>query len=189
MLRRDLLLGVSAFALAPAAGAKDDRHMRDLKAWELESLQGVTPMVHVQRTYPVSAERLFEVLGAPEPWPEWFGFLTRVRYLTPDPKGVGTERDVTTRLGTIREHFVAWQAPARFAFYVRETNVVGLKRFAEDYRIEALADDGCRLDWRVYGELAGWARPFEGMVRAQGQRMFDRAAARLEQWLRDNPPS
>jgi hypothetical protein len=136
--------------------------------------------VEVSAVLPASAERVFATLADPEPWPQWFSFIRRVRYLD-ITRGVSAERDVTTRIGVIRECFLAWQ-PDRFSFFVRQTDASGLAAFAEDYRIEALGERS-RLTWHVYADLQPPLRPIASVVPPIGRLMFSRSLRSLAAWL------
>jgi hypothetical protein len=140
--------------------------------------------VRVEADLPRSRERVFAVLGAPEPWPQWLRIVRHIEYTTELPRVASTRRDLTSLFGmTIREHFFRWDDPAGFSFYVYESNIPGLAAFAEHYVLEATGGDGCRLVWRTAFDVASWARPFGGVARAWFEREARLGVRRLASWL------
>jgi hypothetical protein len=154
--------------------------MRDLRRISLEDMVLLPIHIELSVLLPASAERVFSSLAASEPWTEWFSFLRKVEYLTA-ARGVGTERDVTTKIGVIREHFIAWQ-PNRISFFARQSSTIGVVAFAEDYQIEALGDDS-RLHWHIYAELHPLFQPLTGVVSKMGRFLFSESLLSFSAWL------
>lgn len=70
-------------------------------------------------------------------------------YLTPQPFGVGTAREVSVLKGvlTLKEHFFRWDNDKRqHSFHATQSNVPLFQSFAEDYRVEE-ANHGCTFTW------------------------------------------
>ncbi len=87
-------------------------------------------------------------IAAPQPLP-WVRAL-RGHYLSPEPFGVGTRREVAVLRGvlTLREHFFLWDNDIRrHSFYATEANVPLFRSFAEDYHVTELGS-GSRFTWR-----------------------------------------
>ncbi|WP_431818059.1 SRPBCC family protein [Gordonia jacobaea] len=85
---------------------------------------------------------------APQPLP-WVRAL-RGHYLSPEPLGVGSRREVAVLRGvmTLREHFFLWDNTIhRHSFYATEASVPLFRSFAEDYQVTALGS-GSRFTWR-----------------------------------------
>ena len=157
--------------------------MRDLRPLTIEEMSSLPIHIEVSSLLPASAARVFSTLADPEPWPQWFSFIRKVEYPTP-ARGLGTERDVTTKIGVIREHFLAWQ-PDRISFFVRQSNAVGLAAFAEDYQIEALGDYS-RLTWHIYADFQPLLRPLTCVVPTVGRLMFSESILSFSAWLRNH---
>jgi uncharacterized protein YndB with AHSA1/START domain len=98
---------------------------------------------------PVSPQQLWEVLGDVEAWPQWFDAVTRARWTSPEPRGVGSTRIVEMRGGVLAtEEFIAWKPPSHMAFRFIECSKDRTGASAEEYRI-APTRDGCELTWTV----------------------------------------
>jgi Polyketide cyclase / dehydrase and lipid transport len=154
--------------------------MRDLRPLTLEEMTSLPVHIQVSSLLPASAERVLSTLADPEPWPQWFSFIRKVEYLSA-ARGVGSERDVTTKIGVIREHFLAWE-PTRLSFFVRQSNAVGLAAFAEDYQIEALGEYS-RLTWHIYADFQPLFRPLACVVPTVGRLMFSESLLSFSAWL------
>ncbi|MCW2779919.1 MAG: hypothetical protein JWR35_368 [Marmoricola sp.] len=118
---------------------------------------------------PVSVERLWEALTADDALVGWGAGVTKMQWLGPKPRGVGTVREVT--LGgvlTVREQFYRWDEGKRKSFFVAASTAPGIRRFAEDYVVESTAT-GSRLTWKVSVEpshLGGLIAPVGAPVLA-----------------------
>src|ERR1700741_3277516 len=106
----------------------------------------------------ITPEQLFEVLGDAESWPRWASVITKVTWTSPEPRGVGTTRNVDMRGGMVgNEEFLAWEPFTRMAFRFNECSTRALAAVAEDYRVEVIPG-GCRLTWTMALGAAGPAR-------------------------------
>lgn len=116
---------------------------------------------------PVPVEQLWSALAADDAVVSWGVGVTAMRWLTPRPFGVGTERQVTMAgAGKVREHFYRWDENKRMSFFVAESTGPGLRSFAEDYVVES-TPAGSRLTWIVAVEPArapAFLRPVLGKV-------------------------
>lgn len=118
-----------------------------------------------------SVEELWAALTADDALVSWGAGVTKMQWLGPDPKGVGTVREVTIAGAvSVREHFYRWDEGKRKSFYVAASTAPGIKRFAEDYILEA-TPTGSKLTWVVAvepaigGKLAGpFASPVLGLL-------------------------
>jgi carbon monoxide dehydrogenase subunit G len=154
--------------------------VRDLRPLTLETMSSLSIHIEVSAVLSASAERVFATLADPAPWPQWFSFIRRVQYLSAE-RGIGAERDVTTKIGVIRERFLAWQ-PNRFSFFVTQSDAAGLAAFAEDYQIEALGERS-RLTWHIYVDPHPRLAPLAFLVPPVGRLMFSRSLRALSAWL------
>lgn len=97
----------------------------------------------------VSALDLWDALAADDAVVGWSPAVTGTRWLTEQPHGVGTVREVTVGGAVrVRERFYRWDEGERMTFSVSESTAPGIRRFAEDYIVEA-TPRGSRLTWIV----------------------------------------
>ncbi|WP_149360382.1 SRPBCC family protein [Lolliginicoccus suaedae] len=123
--------------------------MFDLQACD-ETIFETAPIVHsVTLDLPVPAARVWEGLAGERPL-EWCRLLRNGRYTSPRPLGIGTTREITVGVGMhLREEFFRWEEGRRHSFFVTQASVPLFRRFAEDYILEPLGDDQCRLTWTI----------------------------------------
>lgn len=96
-----------------------------------------------------SVEQLFETIRGDSIWTEWATGLTNVTWTSPQPYGQGSTRDVDLMAGMkVKETFFHWVEGERVSFYVTDTNIPGISKFAEDYMIETV-NGKTRLTWTV----------------------------------------
>lgn len=95
---------------------------------------------------PVEPAEVWSALTADDTIVSWSNLLSGLRWTSPRPFGVGSTREVTIGPATVRERYYRWQDGERKSFYVTESSVPGLRRFAEDYRVERTAA-GSRFTW------------------------------------------
>lgn len=106
----------------------------------------------------ITPEQLFEVLADADSWPQWAKVITKVEWLTPEPRGVGTARKAFMLGGLAGvEEFIAWDEYTKIAFRFNEASEKRIKAFAERYDIVP-TDNGCRLTWILALEVTGVAR-------------------------------
>ena len=74
-----------------------------------------------------------------------------ISWTSPKPFGVGTTRSAGALkgLGEIHEHYFLWEEGKRQSFYALEAGAPLFRRFAEDYIVEPLGENRCRLTWTV----------------------------------------
>jgi hypothetical protein len=104
-------------------------------------------------------EVLFETLRGDSVWTEWAGVIQQVKWTSPEPYAKNATRDVTiTGNMLVRELFFHWEENERVAFYVTESTIPGLTKFAEDYVVERRGPNETRLIWTVAIENTGVMR-------------------------------
>ena len=107
-------------------------------------------------------EQVWEQLTSDVSLAAWGPSIKKVTWTSPRPYGVGTTRDVVAPGGsTMRERYFRWDEGKSHAFYVYESTIPILRRFAEDYIVEP-AGDQTLFTWVVAIEA-------EGQVQAPGQ--------------------
>lgn len=106
----------------------------------------------------VPASTLFNCLADGPAWNEWLGIT--VEWTTPEPRGVGTTRTVTTNGQRIDEYFFVWDEGERMAFRF-DRSTLPLSAFVEHYECVAVSDSSCALEWS-YGY--DWGGPLAPMM-------------------------
>lgn len=107
---------------------------------------------------PCSPQQLFEIFEDAESWAVWVDVIEKVDWTSPSPFAIGTTRSVEMPGGMIAyEEFLAWDAPRHMAFRFNQFTQKFLKAFGENYEVEDLGNDSCRLTWTVGMEPTGAA--------------------------------
>ena len=98
----------------------------------------------------VPPARVWESLASDRSVADWGLGVRRLTWTSPRPFGVGTTREVVLPLGamSLREHFFRWDEGAGYSFYAAEADRPGLRRFAENYVVEA-DGAGTLLTWTI----------------------------------------
>ncbi|CAA0095471.1 putative protein [BD1-7 clade bacterium] len=95
-----------------------------------------------------SAERLFAIFEDEHAWTVWGSSLEEVIWTSPKPFGVGTTRTVKMAGGIMGvEQFTAWETNRRMAFCFTESSMPNMAAFGEDYVVESLGENRCKLVW------------------------------------------
>lgn len=114
---------------------------------------------------PVPVATLWEALAADDAVVSWGPGATKTRWQGERPYGVGTVREITVAgVVTTREKFYRWEENKRMTFAVTATSRPGMRRFAEDYVVEA-TPHGSRLTWTVAIEVAKFGGPTAFLIR------------------------
>jgi len=140
-----------------------------------------------QRQFAAAPQQVWEQLTSDVSLAAWGPSIKKVTWTSPRPYGVGTTRDVVAPGGsTMRERYFRWDEGKSHAFYVYESTIPILRRFAEDYIVEP-AGDQTLFTWVVVIEakdrfrlpvkvLAPLLKAGLGQVPAGGQRYFAKQA-------------
>lgn len=138
-----------------------------------ESFFDTAPYVH---RYPVCldvpAGQVWASLTSERSLWDWRLPISRLTWTSPRPFGVGTTREVVLTGGSIaiRERFFRWADGHRMSFAATECDRPLLRRFAEDYLVEARKGGGARFVWTIAMEPAPRAaRLFALTDRINGQ--------------------
>ena len=111
-------------------------------------------------------EDLFDTLRGDTVWTEWAGVIQGVQWTSEKPYAENATRTVSLVGGVwVKELFFHWEENKRVAFYVTESNIPNLTRFAEDYLVERVGPDETRLTWTVAIENAGFMRYLNPITR------------------------
>jgi Polyketide cyclase / dehydrase and lipid transport len=97
----------------------------------------------------VQPDQTWAALTADDALVSWSPLVTKVRWTSPRPFGVGTTREVTLLgLLTAREQYYRWEEGRRKTFTAAEVTVPGLRRLAEDFMVLG-TPTGSRLVWTI----------------------------------------
>ena len=126
--------------------------------------------------FEVPPEQLFEWFERTDTW--GWATIERVTWETEPPHHVGTTRTVhVASQGDVLEYFLLWDQGRRMAFRFERGEMATVSALVEDYLVEPLDGDRCRLNWTVGMQLRGlWrvATPLlRGVMRRQFQGMLD----------------
>ncbi len=159
-----------------------------LEPADADFLQSAPHIIRIEKHFAAPPQRVWESLASDESIKAWGSSVTHLTWRTARPFGVGTTREVALAPGVlrVRERFFRWEEGRRYSFSVYEANLPVLRRFAEDYAVDA-DGDGTRFTWTVAIEPKGpLTLPFRplvpvlrrvfGRTAADGQRYFARQA-------------
>jgi len=136
-----------------------------------------------QKRFAATPEQVWEQLISDVSLAAWGPSIKKVTWTSPRPFGVGTTREVVAPGGsTMRERYFRWDGGKSHAFYVYESTLPILRRFAENYIVEPDGNE-TMFTWVVAIEAKGaFALPVRllapllraglGQVPAGGQRHF-----------------
>lgn len=134
--------------------------------------------VQCTMTATCTPEVLFETLRGDTVWVEWAGIIKHVKWSSGEPIAKDATRDVTITGGImVRELFFHWEENERVAFYVTESTIPGLNKFAEDYVVERVGPNETRLVWTIAIENTGFMRYLNPMTKFVMKPLF-------QAWLR-----
>jgi hypothetical protein len=134
-----------------------------LKEADAEFLTSAPFIYRYTATLPASADEVWAELSGDKPL-SWCKLVVDAKYTTPRPFGVGTERELTMVpvIGKVREHYFQWEEfpGQRYenAFYVKESTLPGINRFAESTVVEQTAA-GTQFTWTFAIEPLGPLKP------------------------------
>jgi len=101
------------------------------------------------------AQEVWDELTSDEPL-GWCRALGPITWTSPRPFGVGTTR--TAKVGgalVVEEKFFIWEEGRRKAFSVTSASLPVFARLAEDFVVDPLGTDRCRLTWTIAMEPKG----------------------------------
>jgi hypothetical protein len=105
------------------------------------------------RRFAAPPEKVWASLACKESIGAWSATVASLNWLSPEPFGVGSTREVALApgLARVRERFFRWDEGHGYSFAVYESNLPAFKRFAEDYEVEPDGSDGnaTRFTWTV----------------------------------------
>ena len=103
------------------------------------------------------AEAVFRAMEREASWKATLGL--DVTWTSERPFGEGTTRTVRTPTGTeLDEIFTTWRPGEQLAFYMPSGTTRMFQAFYEDYRLEPVDGDTCRLVWTAGIRMRGVAK-------------------------------
>jgi len=143
----------------------------------------------IENSLPIEAPaaRVFEILVTGERQAEWFEDFVAIRWTTPEPHGVGSEREVELEILTVKERFLAWEPGRRVAFHVYAITLPLAKVMLEDMRLEPTGERSCRFSWTVHYEPSLVMRLIHPIGRLLFGKMFRASAEGLARYARAHP--
>jgi hypothetical protein len=148
-----------------------------------------TSPYRIENSVPVeaSAARVFEILATGERQEEWFQDFVAIRWTTPEPHGVGSEREVELKILTVKERFLAWEPDKRLTFHVYANTLPLVKAMLEDMRIEATGERTCRFTWTVHYTPSLLMKLVHPVGRMIFGKMFRASAEGLARYAKAHP--
>jgi uncharacterized protein YndB with AHSA1/START domain len=130
-----------------------------------------------------SPERVFEIIATGENQPTWFKDFVGVRWTSPPPNGVGSERDVELKLLTASERFLAWEPGKRLTFTMHRMTLPLVEAMVEDMVFEPIGADRTRLLWRAHYRPRAFMRPFHPILRVVFGQIFQESTRGLAAYV------
>jgi len=156
-----------------------------LEPADADFLTSAPHLFRYRKRFAARPERVWESLTSDASLAAWGPLVTDLKWLSPRPFGIGTERELVLApgLSRVRERFFRWDEGRRYSFAAYQANSPLLRRFAEDYVVETDGGDGTLFSWTVGLEPKGpLSLPFRalnpvlktafGRMATDGQRYF-----------------
>lgn len=153
--------------------------MKQHKPVDLAYIEDAGKYKELTHSFDVPAPILWQSLLDPAAWTEW---LPLDEVIWDDPAGttVGSKRTVKVGKNTIEETFLAWEPGHRLAFRFEKSDLP-VSAFAEDYIVESVSAEACRLIWRIRGDAFFLIKPMlYGRLLKSGEAGMPKLAALLE---------
>jgi uncharacterized protein YndB with AHSA1/START domain len=129
---------------------------------DLSYLEDAPVVVVAERIIAAAPHEVWEVICDHEAWPRWFAAVRTCRATSDPPSGVGSTREVGLGAGVVlRERFLAWDQPERWAFTVTHGPRV-LRSVVEEITLRPV-DAGTEVTYRM---ALGPAAPLVPLVRS-----------------------
>ena len=138
---------------------------------ELDFLDSAPIKISLSADLNLTPPALFKLFEDPNAW-EW-ATIKSVVWETEQPYGRGTTRTVdVSGQGKIQEYFLAWEQDQRMCFRFEQGEMNLVSALVEDYQVEALANDRCRLTWNIAMQLRGFMRILTPVLSGVMKRQF-----------------
>ncbi len=123
----------------------------------------------------------FTTVTSPMEMGRWMPDIRSCRWVTSEPHGVGSVREVKLTTIAVHEKILVWEPGERFVFTVVRASVPILKRMVEDFRFEPQPGGGTRIRWTIAYQPRTLAMPLEPLLAPRFARMFEASCRRLAQ--------
>jgi len=133
-------------------------------------------------------ERLFHLFATGERQTEWFEDFVACRWTSPEPHGVGSEREIELALVSVKERFLVWEPGARLTFSIDAITMPIVSQMVEDLRFVPTSEGkGTQLIWHVHYTPSAMMIPVHEFARLMFARMFRRSAEGVKRFAEMNP--
>ncbi len=129
------------------------------------------------------ASDVFETLARPERLDRWIPDLRSARWLSPEPHGVGSVREVVLPLIRVEEKILVWEPGQRFVFHISRASIPMLRRMVEDFRLTEREGGLTRVQWTIAYQPTRLFAPFERFIYPRYSRIFEEGSRRLRTYL------
>jgi uncharacterized protein YndB with AHSA1/START domain len=133
------------------------------------------------------AARVFRIIATGEGQAEWFQDFVACRWTTPEPHGVGAEREIELAALTVKERFLAWEPGKRLAFHIYASTLPLVTAMLEDMVVESTGDRSCRFTWTVHYRPSLLMKLVHPIGRAVFGRMFQKSIQGLAKYAKAHP--
>jgi len=123
----------------------------------------------------------FAAVTSPTEMGRWMPDIRSCKWVTDEPHGVGSVREVRLTTIAVHEKILVWEPGERFVFTVVRASVPILKRMVEDFRFDALPGSATRVRWTIAYQPRTLAMPLEPLLAPRFARMFETGCRRLAQ--------
>jgi uncharacterized protein YndB with AHSA1/START domain len=125
-------------------------------------------------------ERVFALFADGNGMGRWLQDFVACRWTSPEPHGVGSEREVELALFTVKERFLAWDPGKRIAFSIDAITLPLLAAAVEDLQLAPSASGGTQVRWRVHYAPSLAMRLVHPLARVVFGRLFRNSLAALK---------
>lgn len=134
-----------------------------------------------------SPERVFEIFSTAEHDKVWFPYYQGGGWTSPEPRGVGTTRDVELSFLCTKERYLAWDRGRRIAMVFTSATVPIARAMLQDIRFEPIFGGKARITSRVYYATSPVVAPVHPAARIFFGRLFSDATRNLARFATENP--
>jgi uncharacterized protein YndB with AHSA1/START domain len=131
--------------------------------------------------------RVFEIWATGEGQAEWFQDFKSIRWTTPEPYGVGSERVVELKALAVKERFLVWEPGKRMAFCMYAVTLPLLKAMVEDLTFEPEGEGKTRFTWRAHYDPSLLTRLIHPIVRMIFSKLFANSTRGLAAYVKAHP--
>jgi hypothetical protein len=124
-------------------------------------------------------ERVFDLFADGRRMGSWLQDFRACRWTSPEPHGIGAEREVELAAFTVKERFLAWDRGKRISFSIDAITLPLLAAAVEDLQL-APAGSGTEVRWRVHYVPSLAMRLVHPLARVVFGRLFRNSLAAMK---------